>query len=507
MKRRTFKELTEQVRGLPCRHQLMLSFGSVLVTVHVLYLTHFFLGVAHGWMIYMPPPKTPVECEYREDNSGAPPPELSDGGVRFNVDMRCVEMPFTEVYLTGLFCQDCGSEDWNRLQDQDGDGIYSVDITFKDDEGDPRVGMGFLYRYAVVTLSGVTVYENLQDDMDQGAVCGRVSDPNGPLRSIVTEPWAVSAWDVFGSCTGDGVTQEQIDYQRNKEYREHNPWVAKNIDPIWVPMDRMLSGILMLDPVLLLSLCSLYYLWSVIVIGWGYAARKEKLVLDALSQAQHKNTYLEHAAKILRHDMHSGINTYIPRGVRSLERRLERDPEIIERLKLDAPLRMLKEGLAHTRRVYQGVTEFTNLVRDGVEIQKTECDLKALMVDYLDMTSYKDQVIIDDLPTVAVNPSLFCTAIDNLIRNGLKYNDSPSRMVILTMVDDQHLGVIDNGRGLSQEDFNRYSKAYSRKAGQKEKGSGLGLNICIAILHEHNFAVSCHKREDQDGTTIKVKIL
>ena len=27
-----------------------------------------------------------------------------------------------------------------------------------------------------------------------------------------------------------------------------------------------------------------------------------------------KNTYLEHAAKILRHDMHSGINTYMPRG-------------------------------------------------------------------------------------------------------------------------------------------------------------------------------------------------
>ena len=52
-----------------------------------------------------------------------------------------------------------------------------------------------------------------------------------------------------------------------------------------------------------------------------------------------KNTYLEHAAKILRHDMHSGINTYIPRGVSSLKRRLNK--EIIEKLKLDAPLRMI----------------------------------------------------------------------------------------------------------------------------------------------------------------------
>ena len=43
-----------------------------------------------------------------------------------------------------------------------------------------------------------------------------------------------------------------------------------------------------------------------------------------------KNTFLEHAAKILRHDMHSGINTYMPRGVSSLKRRL--NEEIIEEL-------------------------------------------------------------------------------------------------------------------------------------------------------------------------------
>jgi hypothetical protein len=28
-----------------------------------------------------------------------------------------------------------------------------------------------------------------------------------------------------------------------------------------------------------------------------------------------KSIYLEHAAKIIRHDMHSGINTYLPRGI------------------------------------------------------------------------------------------------------------------------------------------------------------------------------------------------
>ena len=32
-----------------------------------------------------------------------------------------------------------------------------------------------------------------------------------------------------------------------------------------------------------------------------------------------------------------------------------------------------------------------------------------------------------------------------------------------------------------------------RAAGQKEGGSGLGLNICIAILKEHGFAITSEK--------------
>jgi len=40
---------------------------------------------------------------------------------------------------------------------------------------------------------------------------------------------------------------------------------------------------------------------------------------------QQKTIYLEHTAKIIRHDMHSGINTYIPRGLNLLIERLDDD--------------------------------------------------------------------------------------------------------------------------------------------------------------------------------------
>ena len=44
------------------------------------------------------------------------------------------------------------------------------------------------------------------------------------------------------------------------------------------------------------------------------------------------------------------------------------------------------------------------------------------------------------------------TAIDNLIRNGLKYNDSESKFVEIFM-EDNILIIQDNGRGMSQEEF------------------------------------------------------
>ena len=225
-------------------------------------------------------------------------------------------------------------------------------------------------------------------------------------------------------------------------------------------------------------------------------------LFESLNELNKKNTYLEHAAKILRHDMHSGINTYIPRGISSLERRLS--PELVVTNKLEAPLRMLKEGLKHTQKVYKGVYEFTNLVKNDAVLSKDYHNLKDILINFLKSTAYFSQVKIEELPNHEVNEALFCTAIDNLIRNGLKYNDSNSKVVTIYMEDEDTLVVQDNGRGLTQEEFNTYSKPYARNKNQKEPGTGLGLNICLAILKEHQFDIFCEK--NKIGTKIKIKI-
>lgn len=229
---------------------------------------------------------------------------------------------------------------------------------------------------------------------------------------------------------------------------------------------------------------------------------KEQLHQNTVDQLRYKNTYLEHAAKILRHDMHSGINVYIPRGVSSLERRLPQ--EVIEQYKLQSPMKLLREGLLHTQKVYKGVYEFTNLVKTSNELNMDLHNLGEILTNYLESTSYKEQVVMDVLPSINVNEPLFCTAVDNLIRNGLKYNDNENKMVAIYMLDDKTLAIQDNGRGMTNEEFEYFSKNNARRENQKENGSGLGLGICVAILKEHNFDVSCEKLEE--GSRIKIKL-
>jgi PAS domain S-box-containing protein len=305
---------------------------------------------------------------------------------------------------------------------------------------------------------------------------------------------------VFSVSKKDIVGTKHSDFSYDKDYERKNLWprlyagmsVKKNLEKklpdgssIWLSCNYV--------PVRSNSLIT-----DIIVIANDITKEYENQI-----DLMNKNKYLEHSAKILRHDMHSGINTYIPRGISSLERRLP--DEVIKKYKLESPLKLLKDGLGHTQRVYEGVKAFTNIVKENSMLETSAFSLEEILKEYFSYTAYTDQVIIGKLPTISVNKALFCTAIDNLVRNGLKYNDSESKMVAITTIDNHHIGVIDNGRGMSAEEFKRLSKPYYRKENQVEAGTGLGLNITVAILSEHGFEISVKKQEI--GTLVKIKVI
>ena len=253
------------------------------------------------------------------------------------------------------------------------------------------------------------------------------------------------------------------------------------------------------------------YLWwaviglSVLVLGIVVLLQRKTIkvkdgeIESQLRDINKKNTYLEYAARIIRHDMHSGINTYIPRGLSSLEKRISEDD--MKNLKITSPIKMIKDGLAHTQKVYKSVYEFTNLVKNTVVLDRTEVDIKESLLKYLTNTSYKNQVVIDDLTTLNVNETLFWNAIDNLIKNGLRYNNSETKNVKIYIENDE-LVVEDNGVGFSQKEFEKVTGQYLKKGDNSE--TGLGLGITKTILEEQGFNITCEKNEI--GTKMKIKI-
>ena len=56
------------------------------------------------------------------------------GATTFNVDMSCVDAVglmvdnLSEVFVTGPWCGWCAADGYNVLTDEDGDGIYSVEV-------------------------------------------------------------------------------------------------------------------------------------------------------------------------------------------------------------------------------------------------------------------------------------------------------------------------------------------------------------------------------------------
>jgi signal transduction histidine kinase len=251
-----------------------------------------------------------------------------------------------------------------------------------------------------------------------------------------------------------------------------------------------------------------YLIWTIILVAllaliiFALLQRKTIKVQDGeierqIADINKKNIYLEYAARIIRHDMHSGINTYMPRGLSSLQKRI--DQEKIEELKIGPSLKMISEGLSHTQKVYKNVYEFTNLVKVKTDFNTTEINLKESLEKYLSNTSYSKQVIIDDLGTIEANEQLICNAIDNLVKNGLKYNKKSEKLVKIYKEVDV-IVVEDNGIGLTSNKFEELIK----KGIDTESDTGIGLSITKAIVEEHGYSISCEMTES--GTKIKIKI-
>jgi len=92
----------------------------------------------------------------------------------------------------------------------------------------------------------------------------------------------------------------------------------------------------------------------------------------------------------------------------------------------------------------------------------------------------------------------------NLFMNAIHAVSKKGKVVLKTRLlssrDKVEIKIIDNGKGISKEQQERLFEPFYTT---KENGTGLGLNICQSIIHQHKGTISIESQVGK-GTTVTV---
>ena len=121
----------------------------------------------------------------------------------------------------------------------------------------------------------------------------------------------------------------------------------------------------------------------------------------------------------------------------------------------------------------------------------------------------KAEVQFDNLPTVGYCPSTFRVFMENLIDNGIKFNNNPKPVIQIThQIENGFLKLMisDNGIGIEEKFQKKIFEMFTRLHNRSEySGSGMGLSYCKKALNLKGETISV-KSEIGKGTTFTVRL-
>jgi chemotaxis family two-component system sensor kinase Cph1 len=99
--------------------------------------------------------------------------------------------------------------------------------------------------------------------------------------------------------------------------------------------------------------------------------------------------------------------------------------------------------------------------------------------------------------------------LQNLIANGIKYNDKKNPKIVLdcTQIDNNYvISIADNGIGISKEYNTKVYEIFKRlKTDNDSESVGMGLAVCKKIVEAHKGKI-WHESQVGEGTTFYINL-
>jgi signal transduction histidine kinase len=224
-------------------------------------------------------------------------------------------------------------------------------------------------------------------------------------------------------------------------------------------------------------------------------AQNEKLIRS--------NSALEQFAYVASHDLKEPL-----RNISSFSSLLKRNYES----KLDQTgkdyIGIITNGVRHMSALLEDVLAYSRLTQNTLtrdeDINMNE--VVASVKETLEQVIEEKNVLItsDDLPKVKSNSIQMYQLLQNLISNGIKFNDKPKPTVHVGYIRENglhHFTVTDNGIGINQEYENKIFQIFQRLHKKEEyTGTGIGLAICERIVKQHGGEIWLESQGDNGST-------
>lgn len=209
------------------------------------------------------------------------------------------------------------------------------------------------------------------------------------------------------------------------------------------------------------------------------------------TKIEQQNKELERFAYIASHDLKTPLRS-ITSFLGLLNRKLKhhQDNDVHEYLNY------AKNSSQQMHILVEDILEFSRLGQEKASLTKVDLDevLQTAIKNLKSVISEKNVILdIQDLPTVLGNAPRLGMVFQNIIENGIKYNQNqaPEIKISYSLVNYHHqIAIQDNGIGIAKEHFNRIFEMFKRLHTQVEyRGSGIGLAICKKIVEQHGGAI------------------
>ncbi|MCB1745161.1 MAG: CHASE domain-containing protein [Gammaproteobacteria bacterium] len=168
------------------------------------------------------------------------------------------------------------------------------------------------------------------------------------------------------------------------------------------------------------------------------------------------------------------------------------------------------DGARRMQVLLKELLDYARVDRANQRFERVDCRTLLTAIEHDMHQTFKQrgaELEVGELPEVWGNPALLQLLFQNLVSNGLKFNESPHpRISIMASRSERgvEFRVIDNGIGIAPEYREKIFTIFERLHDEGSyPGTGIGLAICKKIVSRHSGSIEVQSALG-GGTTFKV---